>query len=237
MLRIAICDDDIVGVNNLIELVSRYQEKHNLNFEIKSFTSGKELLESDLSKYDLIFLDVDMGTENGIDIAVEIRKVNQKLILVYVSGYIQYAPAGYQVKAFAYILKRDLFENFEITMDDVMKEYHYNQQTYKFKSDEMMINIPINNILFIESFNRTTDIHTIDWPVKCYTTKLQLNNIANDLAIKGFLQIHKSYVINMNHTIKMKNYIATLIDNSELPVSQRKWRDILAQFIAWKGRM
>ena len=237
MLKIAICDDDISGVNVLIKLLASYQEEHGLYFEISAFTSGKKLLSSNLSKYDLIFLDVSMGEENGIDIAMEIRKINKKLILVYVSGYIQYAPKGYRAKAFAYILKKDLISIFEITMDDVMKEIQNNKQTYTFKSENMTTTLPISNILFAESFGRITDIHTFEWPVKCYTTKLKLRDISEDLSLKGFLQIHKSFVINMNNTLKIKNYIATLKDGTELPVSQRKYREILNIFIDWKGRI
>ena len=68
--------------------------------------------------------------------------------------------------------------------DDDEVEYVYQA----IPNDETLI--PFENCKYLLEVNRTTDIHTIDWPVKCYTTKLQLNNILNDLSIKGFLQIH-----------------------------------------------
>lgn len=193
------------------------------------------MLASETDKLSIIFLDVDMGALNGIDTAKEIRKTNKDVIIIYVSGYVQYAPAGYQVKAFAYILKNDIDALFNDIMDEVFKERNFKEDIFKIIIDSKDISLPLKEIVFIESFDKTVDIHHTSG--EKYTIKAQINDIYNELKSKGFLQIHKSYIVNMQHVIKAKNYVVALSNGKELMASQRRWKDIMAEYLEWKGRM
>lgn len=133
MIKIAICDDQNTSVDTLAEKVRNYCYEHNTECEVFTYKSGEELLASETDKLSIIFLDVDMGALNGIDTAKEIRKTNKEVIIIYVSGYVQYAPAGYQVKAFAYILKNDIDALFNDIMDEVFKELNFKEDTYMLK--------------------------------------------------------------------------------------------------------
>lgn len=233
MLNISICDDDKSSVDKLAGLLEKYCQRNGLEYKPATFTKGSDLLESNLAECDILFLDVDMGQENGIAIAHEIRKFNKEVIIIYVSGYVQYAPSGYNVKAFAYILKNDLDDLFETTMDDVVKQLNYRGMMYKIKTEEE-ISLPVKDILYIESFDKVTDIHTTD---SRYTVRQSLGDTAKQLADKGFVQIHKSYVVNMRHITKLKNYTVTLTDNTALPAAQKRWRDIVQKYLEWRSNV
>ena len=236
MLNISICDDDKASVDKLSCMVGEYCADNGLEYRLSTFTNGRALLESDISQCHLLFLDVDMGSENGIAIAHEIRKTNKEMILVYVSGYVQYAPAGYNVKAFAYILKNDLDGLFKTTMDDVVKQLDFRGMVYKIKTGETEISLPLKNILYIESFDKVTEIHT-DLPQGRYTVRQPLTDAVKQLADKGFLQIHKSYLVNMQHITKLKNYTIVLTDGTPLPAAQKRWKEIMQAYLEWKGAL
>ena len=236
MLKINICDDDKASVDKLVSLIEKYCKDKKLEHSLECYTQGSDLLAGNISECDLLFLDVDMGSENGIAIAHEIRKVNRELILVYVSGYVQYAPAGYNVKAFAYILKNDLDGLFEPTMNDVMKQLNFRGMTYSMKTGSTEISIPVKNILYIESFDKTIDIHT-NLPQEIFTQRQTMTDTAKQLADKGFVQIHKSYLVNMQHISKLKNYAVTLTDGTNLPAAQKRWQEIMKIYLDWKGAM
>ena len=235
MLNIAVCDDEKLSVDKLVFKINEYCNTNDIAHSVYTYNSGEELLSSNIDALDIIFLDVDMGATNGIETAKEIRKSNKDVIIVYVSGYVQYAPAGYQVKAFAYMLKNDIDVLFNSVMDDVLEEMNYKQNVFKIKEKEKSISLALNDIVFIESFNKTVDIHITSGDK--YTEKAQINDIYNELKSKGFLQIHKSYIVNMQHVMKIKNYIVTLSNGRELMASQRRWKDIMAEYLEWKGRM
>ena len=234
MLNIFICDDDKGSADKLSGMVSEYCNSKNIQHHIDVFYSGSDLLNADTRQCDLLLCDVDMGSENGIDIAAQIRTTNKRLILVYVSGYVQYAPAGYNVRAFAYILKNDLDNLFAVTMDSVMKQLNFMGAVFTFRHNDKEISLPLQNIYYIESFDKTADIHT---PDKTYSLRISIGEIAQQLADKGFVQIHKSYVVNMQHISKLKNYNITLSDGTVLTASQRRWKDVVASYLKWKGDM
>lgn len=236
MLRISICDDDIAGVDKLAMLIGKYCAEKGLEYSMHTYTKGSDLLASNLTECDLLFLDVDMGQENGIAISHEIRKNYRDIVLVYVSGYVQYAPAGYNVKAFAYILKNDLDALFESTMDDVMKQMNFRGMVYKIKINSEEVALPLKNIVYLESLDKTTIIHTNNRMIS-YAVRQPLADAINYLCDKGFVQIHKSYLVNMQHITKLKNYTINLTDGTNLPAAQKRWRDIMQAYLKWKGAM
>ena len=236
MLNIIICDDDKTSVDKLSQLVKEYCQQSNMDYTLSAYTTGGDLLAGDIASCHLLFLDVDMGEENGIAIAHEIRKTNKDVIIVYVSGYVQYAPAGYNVKAFAYILKNDLDGLFKTTMDDVVKQLDFRGMVYKVKTIDGEISLPLKNILYIESFDKITETHT-NLPQSKYTVRQPLTDAVKQLADKGFLQIHKSYLVNMQHITKLKNYTIVLTDGTPLPAAQKRWKEIMQAYLEWKGAL
>ncbi len=238
MLKIAICDDERSSIETLSKLLSQYASKNNIEMDIQSYEKGEELLNSDINSYDILFLDVNMQDgRNGIEIAKKIRLRNKKVLMIYVSGYIQYAPEGYSVKAFAYILKNDLLKLFETVMDDAMAEIKYIDYSYDFNIDGEYISLPLTNIEYVESFDKTIEIHTINHPVNTYILKIKLSDFYDVVQNKGFLQIHKSYVINVRYTKSIKSYTATLMSDIRLPVGQKRWKEVLDRYLEIKSKI
>lgn len=233
MLNIAICDDEQISIDIIYSKVSQYCESKNISYSVHTYTTSMDLVSSDLNNINIIFLDVDMKGMNGIDAAKEIRKVNKEVIIIYVSGYIQYAPEGYQVKAFAYILKNNIDALFDSIMDEAINELQFNEDVYTVKINNEEFDISIKDIVFIESFDKELVINCVN---EKYTIKGQLNDIYAELKNKGFLQLHRSYIVNMMHILRIKNYIITLSNGREIKASQRRWREIVTEYLDWKVR-
>ena len=108
-MNIAICDDNIVQVRKIESLLEKYFFEAKVPYELFSYTDSSLLVE-DSKKYgfDIAFLDVEMNPVNGIQTGECLRSTFPNIILIYVSGYIDYSVQGYKVQAFRYILKKDL---------------------------------------------------------------------------------------------------------------------------------
>ena len=168
-MNIVICDDERYFVDLLELRLKKYAAGKDIGLNLQKCYSAQSLLSLDLMGCDAVFLDIDMPGTNGMEAAQALRKRYPKLILVFVTGWIQYAPAGYRVNAFRYLLKERL-------------------------DDEL-------------------------------------------LSAKGFLRLQKSYLANMEHIIKMKNYTAFLRNGQELKVSERQYAQIRKRFLLWKGHI
>ena len=108
-VEIAVCDDEQVHIDRIVKYIDVYSEESEININITSYNSGMALLkdiENDDLKYDIIFLDVEMPEINGVDMARQIRKITQDVIICFVTSF---DALAYVVKPVAYAeLKRVL---------------------------------------------------------------------------------------------------------------------------------
>ena len=100
-----ICDSLI---NYIRKSVWGLQNDWALNCHI--FSHPQDLLNSNLGTLHAVFLDIDMPEMNGLEVASQIRQHYPDLILVFITAFLQFAPSGYKVSAFRYILKENYIE-------------------------------------------------------------------------------------------------------------------------------
>ena len=101
-VKVVLCDDDAEFLNIFRGEIIAAFEKLNLKAELTTFNSAEYIPDGMFASCDMVFLDIDFEGEdyNGIDIARRLRGVNKKAVLFFVTNFIDYAPAGYEVQAF-----------------------------------------------------------------------------------------------------------------------------------------
>ena len=87
--------------------------------------------------------------------------------------------------------------------------------------------IEIKDILYVESFNKTAEINVTGENRSIYEVKTRIGDIYKLLEGYGFIMIHKSYIVNMAHIDKFKNYMIFLSDGQVIRASQRRWKNIV----------
>ena len=106
MIKIALCDDNEVERRLLRKIVTAVLQELHQEVLIVEFSSG-EKLQRNFSRgdYDLIFLDVFMKEMDGIATGRAIRKKDVKVEIILATGSDQYLREGYELHAFAYLMK------------------------------------------------------------------------------------------------------------------------------------
>lgn len=108
-MHILVCDDDAVFAAQMDEYISEWFRAREIQVQSTVCTSGEQLLATpELERYQLAFLDVDLKTTDGIALGRRLRQVAPDIVLVYISAYLEFAPQGYTVNAYRYLLKRDI---------------------------------------------------------------------------------------------------------------------------------
>lgn len=233
MIRIAICDDEHIYTAKIKNKVKDIlYEKGINNYEIDLFHSGIELseLKHDISKYHIVFLDINMGEQNGLETAKNIRKYDEDIFIVFISAFLNYSPACYKYNAFRFILKDSLSEMHEC-IEAILKEI-------RIKSSKKTINftggkreIFVDEIIYIES-----DRHKLHFTLKKSKNKDlslygKLDDFEEEFKDYDFIRIHKSYLINMRLVKNIKAYEAIMNNGDSLPIPRSKYMAIKERFI------
>ena len=236
-MKIIICDDNPGFVNTMEGYIEQYAVSRNRIIEVRKAYCAGDLLEMDLSDCDVLFLDIELPDGDGISVAQKLRTRYTDLILVFVTCWIKYAPAGYRVNAFRYLIKGRLESEFEDCMDEILEKMFENHETFVLHTRDSAIEVFIKNILYFEGTqSRSVVVHLQKEhsPIECIG---KLSDYERLLAGKGFLRLQKSFLVNMTHVVKIRNYYAYLRDQTALKVSERQYADIKKQFLLWEGKI
>ena len=115
MIKIAICDDENIITSQIDNIILDICNRESIPFDTDVFYSGQGL-EREISKgtkYDLIYLDIQMASGDGITTAKNIRKMDENVLLIYVSGYDKYMMELFRLDVFAFIKKPIEDKHFE----------------------------------------------------------------------------------------------------------------------------
>ena len=236
-MTFALCDDNNAFLDSLYESIMNYCAYHDWTCTIRRFNSPENLLKTDLSTIQVVFLDIDMPEISGIDVAKRIRINYPDLIVVFVTGFIKYAPKGYCVNAFRYLLKNQLAEELPLCMDSIWEKLFVHHESILIEQPEQTLQLRICDILYFEGTSkRRVLLHTVQSKSPVRECIGKLSEYDAKLASKGFLRIQKSYLVNMAHIIKIKSYIATLDSGEKLSVSEHNYNQICQQLALWKGQ-
>lgn len=206
-MRIAICDDE----KNIRELIGAKVSKQYPEADILFFSNGEELLLSDIS-IDILFLDIEMPGRNGMEIAEELRKRDNRLILIFVTAMEEYVFQAFDVGAFNYIVKPIEDGKFTDLLGRAVEKWHSRSSDVdESEVKYMMINnggvhirVKIEDIVYAEVFNRKVAIHKLDESIEYYGKMSDLEALVGD----SFFRPHRAYLVNLKYVEK---YDATTI--------------------------
>ena len=231
-MRIAICDDEAVHR----ELIGKYLEEWAGNsgdrLKLMFFRSGEEFLFAweDDRNYDLLILDIEMGGRNGMELAAEIRRQDEDIPVLFVTGYDDYMAQGYEVAALHYLLKPIRKEKFFAVMDKVKKKGTQEEKLF-FRTDNGVVSLHRSKIWYLEARAHQCILYTAE---EEYVLRTPIGEMAEYLReCREFMRCHRSYLVNMCHISAIVKSELVLDDRRRLPVSrgeEKKVHDAFVQF-------
>lgn len=242
MIKAILIDDDSNLRLGMKSLLSRYSPEIEVVGEADSVESGVKLIET--IKSDVLFLDIQLGDGTGFDILEQLTKLNGKVSqhVIFITAFEQYAVKAFRFSALDYLLKPvdpedlkqvtskllDAFsknpenENIEILLENIRKKSEDFKRIVLSNSDGMQV-IEIKDIIHCSSEDNYTRFHIKNKkPILISKTLKEYEEL---LSPHGFERVHQSHLINMAFVksfVKKDGFFAQLIDDSLVPISQRK---------------
>ena len=203
----------------------------NLQLE-KTFTMPAEALKH-LRKFpvDLLFLDIQMPSINGIDFY---KTVKQDTMVIFTTAYSEYAVEGFNVSAVDYLLKPFTFARFQQAVAKAEDYYNYkkqgNTETPKYlfiRADYSLLKIALTDIVYIEGLDDYLKIHlAAGHPV---VARMTMKSILEKLPPNDFIRIHRSYIVPFNRIESYRNKLVT-IAGQEIPTGSSYEENFLKLF-------
>ncbi len=197
MLKIAICDDCPDFLSQAETKINQWQNKPQ-GLVIGCFSDGDALIAAHTaSPFDIILLDAVMPLINGIETAREIRKLDNRVKIIFLTSSPEFAVESYTVKANNYLLKPIDANALYRSLDDLMAELRQASRSIMIRSVYAVHRVELASIEYIEAQNKRVlfaltggkTIEAID-PLYTYESKLLLSD--------GFFKCHRSYIVNIH---------------------------------------
>lgn len=211
-MKIAIIDDDLDFAKELKNDLLAHFNSFDEDIQIDTFGNT----ESFSYQYTIYFIDITLHDVNGIDIARQIKLFDKNCYIIFVSAKNELIHDTLSARAFYFIRKScykiDLVTFFNL-IDDEFKEDSFISLNYKAKKSH----ISLNDIVYIESQGHKLLIKTRDQE---YYDNRTLKDITDSLQKHRYVQIHKSYIINIDYLVSFKNNTITMVDNKKITVGR-----------------
>ena len=225
-MKLAICDDDKEFTQRLLESVRLYMEKKNLAFHTYLFSSGAGLLASQ-TDYDIIFMDIYLGKEHGIEIA-EKWLCSHNSQFVFISTSREYAVEAFSLNAAHYLVKPYTDQEVATAIDRCLTRIERSPSNIlELKTRNGVVPIPEPAIIYAEVFNKTLVVHTQNGD---FTSRTPLDAVARELDPFRFLRIQRSYLVNMDFIDVFSSDHVVLKNGVTAGLSRKNRADLKKQY-------
>lgn len=185
------------------------------------------------NEVDAMFIDINMPDVNGLEF---VRGLVSPPMVVFTTAYPEYAVESYKVSAVDYLLKPFSFEDFQRAAGKLSEEISgrnpdrgvmQTDDALFLKVDYRYVRVSMEDIVYVEGMNEYLKVHlTSGDPLLTHTTFRNFNQYLP----AHFLQVHRSYVVNMHQVKEIERSVILMSDGTHISISDSN-KDAFMQYL------
>lgn len=222
MLKIAICDDDTTMCLQIEKFILEYAKSDFTDIKIEVFNAGEHLIKfiTEEHDFDLIFLDIELGTTTGVEIGHKIRNELDDHIskIVFISSKTGYESKLFEVQPLNFLRKPVDKADITKCIELVKKILSASEPMFDYQVGREIIKVRVKDILYFEVNNKKIKIVTIDSADGYFYGNL--DSIKAKLP-KIFVSPHHSFLVNYNFIDKFTKKDIFMTNKAVIPVSRK----------------
>lgn len=231
-IHMAICDDETSERSYLKKLVDLWAQTHGLSISATTYDSAEAFLFAfDENKcVEILLLDIQMGGLNGVSLAKQIREIDGRMQIVFITGFPDFISEGFDVSALHYLIKPINQDKLYEILDRAVVRLAAAPRTIFLSGGGVTIALPADEILYAEVFSHDIELHTVKEMIHL---KISLNELMA-LLDQGFFRCHRSYIVNIKHIRRITRQAVILDRLCELPLSRSRYDAANQAFIKYR---
>lgn len=223
-----IIDDEPIAIRILERHLKAFPDIEVLD----TFTSASKALSFlRFHEVDIIFSDIEMPRMNGIEF---LKSLRHQPTIVFTTAYRNYAVEAYDLDVLDYLVKpisverlgRAIDRYYERIEGSNMLDTGVDESVINIKVNKEIIRLLVGHIIYIESFGDYVIIYHNNGKL---TSRERITHMEEQLGIKGFIRIHRQYLVSVKHIKAIKGNLLQVGDKY-LPVG-RTYRQGIKEFI------
>ncbi len=197
-LKIVICDDVKDDAMAMFDCLKTYYAQYQgPKPQVKIVSNGDKLRE--IQQIDILFLDIELANESGIELAAEINRTSPKTMVVFVSSFPFYVTDAFNVNASQFFVKPLQYEVFQREYDRLLKRYEALQDTFIRKVGHDEVEFHKADIVYIESRKRVLIVYTLDGKSQQYYGKI--GDEEQFFSNTNIIRCHRGFLVNLAHAV------------------------------------
>lgn len=231
-MKLAIVDDNEIEQQIIFDLLNIYGKDTNTSLNIRTFSDGTSFLDFYTpGDFDLIFMDIFLTDQTGIDVVRKIRQTDSKVLIVFLTTSAEHIYEAAPFHFFDYILKP--FESTQIfhVLDDALEILPDNEASLSFEYRSFDIHFPLSKIEYIYSNNHEVIIKTSNGT---QTFRLPFYSVTDHLDDPRFLQCNRGIMLNMDYIKSMESDYFEMTDAKCFPIKTKGRKQIREQYIQYQ---
>ena len=223
-LNIAICDDEQNQIQYTKDIVSAWAETSGHLPHFAEFPSAEAFLfdYAENQNYDILLLDIEMANMNGIDLAKKVREGNDRVQIVFITGYPDFMSEGFEVAALHYLMKpvkkEKLFSVLDRAVDNIAKSPRF----LLLPMGKETLRVYAEDIRYAESNGHYILLHT---GKETHRLRMTIPEIEKELG-EGFFRTGRSFVVGLKYVVRITKTTVYLEDGTEFPLGKGLYDDM-----------
>lgn len=231
-----IVDDEPLARDVLAEYISFLP---NLELVASCRNSGEAISTLQQRKVDLIFCDIKMPGVNGLQF---LKSLHQPPKMIITTAYREYAIDGFDLGVADYLLKPIPLERFLLAVNRALDidsrnksvKSEHQQEFVFFKTGTSSERVFLHLIDHITAYGNYCKVHTTD-SNKFLAVNHKISELENILKSKGFIRVHKSYLVNRVLISKLSS-TTVFIKSSEIPIGESYKKNLMETLDDYKKK-
>ena len=221
--QFAVCDDRPEDSRLVARLASRWARQAGAEAEIESFPSAEAFLfrYEEKKDFDVLLLDIEMTGMDGVELARTVRRDNEAVQIVFITGYSDYIAEGYEVSALHYLTKPLNQEKFFAVLDRAAGRMRRSGPQLTLELAGETARVPLEQIRYLEVFHNYVTVHA----GRDYTVKRSLSELEAKLDGR-FFRIGRSCILNLSYVRRASRQSVELTSGEIIPLPRGQYEKL-----------
>lgn len=221
--KIALCDDEEALLRLVSGLVGEWAAARQTVCGIETFPSAEAFLfqyQEDKS-YDILLLDIEMTGMDGVELARTVRRDNEAVQIVFITGYSDYIAEGYEVSALHYLMKPVNEEKFHQVLTRAVGRLARNEPFLTLELPGETVRVPLPEIRYLDVQQNYATVHA----GRDYTLKRPLAEFEAALD-RRFFRAGRSCIVNLTCIRRVTRTEAELTTGERIPLPRGQYEKL-----------